>query len=109
MKPYSIFAIPEDARRDFEEFAKKNNLNVPPDDGSVLVIGRTDDGEELMKFPDQETAEGAAELANMAFEWGRRYQSTHPNEPWDSEYREVVLFSKEATDSAARAVLGDQE
>ena len=108
MKPYGIFSIPEEARKDFEKFAKENNLNVPPDDGSVLVIGRTDDGDEMVKFPDQETAEGAAQLANMAFEWGRRYQATHPDEPWNSEYKEVVLFSKEATDAAANAVIGDQ-
>ena len=109
MKPYGVFSIPDDARKALDDLAKENNWSAPLNDGSVLVIGRTDDGEDLAKFPDLQTAENAAELANMAFEWGRRYQAARPDEPWESEYKEVELFSKEATDSAAGVVFEKNE
>lgn len=100
MKPYSIFTIPERASKALDQLGKENDLNFPLNDGSVLVIGRTDDGEEMCSFPDINTARAAAELANMAFEWGRRYQAAHPNESPDSEYKEIELFSTEINKKA---------
>lgn len=105
-KPYGVIVIPPISPEMADIIVDGERMGDDPHahKTAFIVHALTDEGEEICGAEDKEIAERMAKLANMAFEYGRRYQAAHADEKPDSPYVDQKLFSSESMRQAMEII-----